>query len=318
MNLQNKGIITFRQPSEDSAQPSCRTLIVSGLARSGTSMVARILRSARVFMGDNLDDVVFEDPDFTLLFEGMKLEKTHVLLRNRNSRYSTWGFKRPHIHLYGKIFINLFRNPYVIITMRDPVAIAKRNVISEQHDPMHSLLTAVNDLHAMARFVKSLDCPTLLISYEKALQEPDTFIKELLDFCGLDLPASARTPLLELIEPNRQVYIDKARRIFDGYIDSLFGMILSGWACERGSKASQTLTLFKDDEPILSFDANLFRLDLAKAGVGNGRHGFSIDLSNLGFKIHTKVSVLISGRYFALNNSGSTINDLQALSGPTR
>jgi len=267
MSLQNKGIITFRQPPEGSVQPSSRTLIVSGVARSGTSMVARILRSARVFMGDNLDDVVFEDPDFTLLFENMRLEKTHALLQIRNSNYSTWGFKRPHIHLYGKTFINMFRNPYVIITMRDPGAIAERNVISEQHDPMHSLSTAVNDLHAMVRFIKSLDCPTLLISYEKALQEPDRFIEQLLDFCGLDLPASARAPLLELVEPNRQVYVDKARRIFDGYIDSLNGMILSGWACERESKVPQILTLFRDDEPMFDFNADLFRLDLAKAGV---------------------------------------------------
>ena len=279
-------------------------------------MVARILQGARVFMGSHMDDVVFEDPEFTLLFENMKLEKTHALLQKRNSVYSIWGFKRPHIHLYGKVFINVFRNPYVIITMRDPVAIAERNVISEQHDPMHSLSNAVNDLHAMTRFIGSLDCPTLLISYEKALQEPGIFVKQLLDFCGLDVPASARASLVELVEPNRQVYIDKARRIFDGYIDSLVGLTLSGWACERGSTAPQTLTLFKDDEPMCDFNADRFRLDLVKAGVGNGRHGFSIDLSNLGFKTYSRVSVLVSGRYFALNNSGSTIGELQALRKP--
>ena len=317
MSLKNNGIITFRQPSEGSARPSSRTLIVSGLARSGTSMVARVLQSARVFMGDQLDDVVFEDPDFTLLFENMKLEKTHELVRNRNLNYSIWGFKRPHIHLYGKTFINVFRNPHVIITMRDPVAIAERNVISEQHDPMQSLSAAVNDLHAMVRFVGNLDCPTFLISYEKALQDPDRFVGQLLDFCGLDLPASARAPLLKLVEPNRQVYIDKARRIYDGYIDCINGMVLSGWACERDSRSPQILTLFKDDEPICDFKADLFRLDLAKAAVGNGRHGFSIDLSNLGFKLHSKVSVLVSGRYFAINNSGLSINDLRSLSGST-
>ena len=316
MNLHNNGIITLRQPLDGSTRPSSRTFIVSGVARSGTSMVARILQGARVFMGSHMDDIVFEDPEFTLLFENMKLERTHTLLQKRNSNYSVWGFKRPHIHLYGKSFINVFRNPYVIITMRDPVAIAERNVISEQHDPMHSLSNAVNDLHAMTRFIRTLDCPTLLISYEKSLQEPVIFIKQLLEFCGLDLPASARASLVELIEPNRQVYIDKARRIFDGYIDSLIGMTLSGWACERGLAAPQTLTLFKDDEPMFDFKADLFRLDLVKAGVGNGRHGFSIDLSNIGFKIHSKVSVLVSGRYFALNNSGSTISELRVLSRP--
>lgn len=308
--MQNKGIIRLRQPSNRSIQMDFRTLVVSGVARSGTSMVARVLCGAGVFMGHHVNDIVFEDDEFTLLFEDLTPRRARGLVERRNSEYDVWGFKRPHLHLYGKPLIDLFRNPYVIITMRDPVAIAERNVLSEQHDPAHSLSTAVNDLQAMVRFTQLLSCPVLLVSYEKAVQEPDRFVKELLNFCGLDLSESARAPLLGLIEPNRPAYIEKATRAFDGYVDCVVGTAVFGWACQRGSINPQTLTLFKDDEPVADFRADLYRSDLATAGVGNGLHGFSIDLSKFGFAPNSVISVRVAGRYFTLHNSGATLNEL--------
>ena len=310
MDLQNSGIIRLHRPSDASAQASSRTLIVSGVARSGTSMIARILCGAGVFMGSQLDDVVFEDNEFASLFENLALAKIGRLVQRRNSEHETWGFKRPHLHLYGKSLVDVFRNPYMIITMRDPVAIAERNVLSEQNNPASSLSTAVDDLQAMVRFARLLSCPVLLISYEKAVQKPEVFVKDLLDFCGLDLPPAARAPLLNLVEPNRLAYVETANRTFDGYIDNVVGTALFGWAWQRGSRTPQILTLFKDDEPVADFGADLYRLDLAKAGVGSGRHGFSIDLSRFGFTSKSIVSVRVSGRYFTLNNSGLRLGDL--------
>ena len=55
-DLINKGFIVNRQAAEKGW-----TFIVTGLERSGTSLVAAMLRHAGIFLGSEINDVVFED-----------------------------------------------------------------------------------------------------------------------------------------------------------------------------------------------------------------------------------------------------------------
>ena len=285
------------------------TLIVSGVARSGTSMVARLLARVGVPMGDEIDDVVFEDVELLELFSRGAMEELREAIRIRDQRNPVWGFKRPHLHVHGPEIIRLFRNPRVIITSRDPVAITGRNLVSEQFEKAaHSLVEAAQDLSEAMRFAAALDCPTLLVSYEKAIQHPADFVETLLDFCGIAAAPERMATLLETIEPGREVYRMMARRQFRGYIDGVRDGTLFGWADQIVDPTPVELTLCAEETEICHFIADLAREDLAEAGIGLGRHGFAVDLSGYDIPPEARLSVKIRGRSFRLTHSGRSLN----------
>ena len=202
-------------------------------------MVARVLHGVGIFLGDRIDQVVFEDHEFagTLDEAVLDLDRFKALVRDRNGRFPIWGFKRPHLHVHGALPVRLCRNPFVVLTVRDPVAIAARNVISEQRDSLLTLSAAIDDLQQMLHFANALDCPVMLISYEKAISRPEDFVTRLLEFCGLHLDDNGLAPLLALVEPDRPAYVENTCRIFDGYIDGIRSNRLFGWAWQRGHAA---------------------------------------------------------------------------------
>lgn len=275
-------------------------------------MVARLLQGAGVFMGESLDDVVFEDHEFARLFTGPVPDDQamNALLRKRNRARKVWGFKRPQLHQQDPKIIDLFRNPTVIITVRDPVAIAERYAIAEQIDPARSLSVAMDDLQQMLNFAQALTCPVLLVSYEKALLQPERFMNGLFDFCKLNVSAVNCKQLITLIEPNRDAYINSARRIYDGYVDCITGTLLVGWAYQRGLGLPLALTVFSDEVPIRRCVADLYRKDLAESGMDDGKHGFVVDLGELGLTRDSRITVRVEGRNFTLNNSGATVGEL--------
>ncbi len=315
MDLQNKGLISFHDSQARGIGASgTRTLIVSGVARSGTSMIARVLHGAGVFMGENMDQIVFEDHAFALAFEngGFDAKVVARLRRARDARHPVWGFKRPHLHVQGSVAVTAFRNPRVILTVRDPVAIAERNAIAEQRDPANGLAAAMEDLQAMLHFAQALTCPVLLVSYEKAVRQPARFISRLLDFCGIEMEQAEQRGLVALVEPDRPAYLQSARRRFDGYIDEIRDNTLTGWACQRDVPLPVTVTVFRDDVAVADCRADRLRQDLLQSGIGSGEHGFSVNLKGLGFKNDSRVTVRIEGRSFELQKSGSTVAALRS------
>ena len=313
MDLLNKGLACLHQrEGADRTSEANRTLIVSGVARSGTSMVARILCAAGIFLGDNIDEAVFEDSAIALLLERGDFDHGAMsrLVAARNAAHPVWGFKRPHLHRIGADAIRLFRNPSVILTVRDPLAIAERNAIAEQYDIAGGLSAAIDDLRDLVAFAQDLHCPTLLVSYEKAVGMPAYFVDHLLEFCGVSLSPTRRKALAQLVEPNRPAYIRAARRVFEGYIDAISGSTLTGWAWQRGLPLPVPITLLRDGVAVGNHMADRRREDLVNSAIGSGHHGFCIDLAGLGFARDSRVSVKIGGRNFVLTNSGATVAEL--------
>src|SRR5689334_8921346 len=88
--LINKGIIV-NQPT---AERGC-TFVVTGLQRSGTSLVAAILQTAGVFIGSEINDVVFEDEAMARILVSGDTTALRQLIAQRNANYPVWGFKYP-------------------------------------------------------------------------------------------------------------------------------------------------------------------------------------------------------------------------------
>lgn len=306
-SLVNQGIILAR-PGSGTAGP--RTFIVTGTQRSGTSMIAAILRQIGVFMGARLNENVVEDEDIAEALARDDLDGLRAIIRDRDATQGTWGFKLPTLdrHLGANAFAML-RDPHVILMFRDPAAVAVRGALSDYDEPMERLREAVAEQAALVAFADRLRCPLLVLSYEKALAFPDTCVEAVLAFCGLPRHDLLRARLVPLIAPNKPGYINEARRRFDGKIDGMNAGALCGWSRRTAADEPVALELLADGRLVKQFVADVFREDLRDAGFGTGAHAFVVKIAGLGLSPDTIIRVRVAKFGFELENSGRPLRE---------
>ena len=277
MDLKNYGLLQLN------GQPEARerTVIVLGVARSGTSMLANILVQLGLFMGERRDGIVFEDVDLAEAFEQGNLDQARSIIDRRNQSHASWGWKRPEAFKYLAPHLSAFRNPCLIVTIRDILAIGLRNVISTGLEPEVALKDAQARYAALLQFLDQVSIPTLLISYEKALLNAPAVIERIAEFAGLNPSPFSLRAALESIELDRPEYLQGARvRQFLGHVGQVRDGKLFGWAKAKDSDTRRlSVTATIDGHTEVTAKANLMRKDLAGRGVGDGRFGFAIDIS---------------------------------------
>jgi hypothetical protein len=310
--LVNKGASVRQGRSPTQNPTSGRTFIISGIGRGGTTLVAEILREAGMHLGDHVADLVAEDLQILGILRSKDDPGLDRLIARRNEQHLDWGFKLPNIHAFLRYAdLARFRNPHLILIFRDPQAIAVRGELAEYFDPSVALRDAAAALGALAEFVNHATCPCLLLSYEKALMFPESFVDALTDFCSLPVDVPLRQRLLDRVRPNADAYVNGARRRYVGAVDHLVGNILSGWCCELGELSPVDLDILVDNGKVRTLRADRFRADLLTAGYGNGNHGFAADVTGLNLQKDSSLSVRVSGRTFELDNSGRRVSDYE-------
>ena len=311
----NRGMIALGSPGREDGCVSAlqvETLIVSGLSRSGTSMIALALRLAGVHMGSLIDDVVYEDNEIAGALKDPSRAALRGIIAERNASHEIWGFKRPNIHEWLEPEqITMFREPKLIIAFRDPVAIAERNILAEYIPERIAVRQAIAAAGVLGTFIEQIPCPVLLVSYEKALSGPETFVDGLLRFCDLSPEPEKREKMIAAIQASPERYVRTAALHFRGVIDGVNRSgRLFGWCRREHSTDPVELTLFVDDNPVRNFVAGLLREDLRSAKIGEGRHGFLVDLNKFDLPESAVIRVTVRGRSFELRNSGRTVGEL--------
>src|SRR5580704_5514110 len=98
-DMVNRGFITNRPATKPATRKSRarggRTFIVTGLHRSGTSLVASVLRQVGIFMGIQINGLVHEDEAIAKMLIARDFPALTQLIRERDAAYGTWGFKFP-------------------------------------------------------------------------------------------------------------------------------------------------------------------------------------------------------------------------------
>lgn len=317
INLLNTGIIASKRHTgapRSRRDAGKRTFVVTGIARSGTSLIAGLLKDAGVFMGQFLHEVVEEDSQMLEALTSRDMPALKRLIQHRNAAHDQWGFKVPNLHAFLQHKeLGLFREPRLVVIYRDPVAVAVRNALSEHYGELQALAAATNAAHSLARFVERVPCPVLLLSYEKALAFPNLVIDSLLKFCEQRPDEAIRNKMLLRVQPNRAEYLIAARRRYVGAIDGILNGQLYGWCAQDGRMEPVRLELHADGRLVDTFTADHYREDLARIGVGNGGHGFFVDLERLTLPPAAEITVKIAGRVLELKNSGTTLDRLPAL-----
>lgn len=175
--------------------PSKQTIILFGNPRGGTTMIANVVRSMGVFLGDDLP-VNLEDSDFNwdvLRRQNPALSKTEKLasirksIGQRNSRYDIWGWKYPRIDAYFNDIESDLVNPMLICVFRDVVASTWRNVVRRNEPPLNLLRRALEEQANNLNLVEKSGLPALLISYEQAIADPFGLATSLSQFMSFNL-----------------------------------------------------------------------------------------------------------------------------------
>lgn len=305
--LKNKGVALLNCPSNEGI-PTCKTIVVIGCARGGTSAVAGILNHMGLEMyGAHAPN--FEDIRLGSLLESNKTNEFEQCIKEYNERSETWAWKRPSaIKHLGYITKNI-RNPYFICVFRDVFSIANRNKISMGSGILHSMENALAEYQELLLFLKSNKQPTMLCSSEKIIRYPENFIDMLSDFIGLVPTTEQRAQALEFLDPEPELYLEVSRiNRGQGQISSINNGIVYGWASWNYKKESVWVVASLNDNIITKVNAEDFRQSLeGNVSARNGYCGFEIDLKEYHCKPGDVLTIKIDGEVRELKNSQWTL-----------
>tara|TARA_Y100000385_G_C12822413_1_gene520953 strand:+ start:53 stop:739 length:687 start_codon:yes stop_codon:yes gene_type:complete len=178
-----------------SEEPSKKTLILFGNPRGGTTMIANVVRSMGIFLGDdlpvNLEDSGFnwdvltkQNPNWG---RNQKLSTIQQLIEKRNTDHDIWGWKYPRSDRFLEEISSNLINPMLICVFRDIVATTWRNVVRRGQPPINLMQNALNLQASNLNLIEKSGIPSLLISYEKAISDPLQLTSSLNQFMNLNL-----------------------------------------------------------------------------------------------------------------------------------
>lgn len=310
MNKQNNGLAVLNGSGEDIPE---KTILVLGSQRGGTSMVSGAIAKLGVYMGPLYKIApLYENPDLNILAKGNTKAKVKKTIASYNKRYPIWGVKIFSRSWLFWLFQAKLREPVYIVVFRDILAIAKRRVVSLDRSLIKEMFTANWINFCLCLFLALTKRPVFILSYEKSLLAPESFVKELSSFLGIH-DAEKVEDAIEFIKPSPSKYVmhsttncqlDKDAQFF-GYLDLIEPDRIAGWATSLSEQNPLNIELLVNGQRKLTVKANAVREDVQKADARYQRHcGFSIHLQGQDeLKKGDRVEVRVLDKNFHLVNS---------------
>jgi len=180
-----------------------RSIMVVGVERGGTSMVAGVLRSLGVCMGTRTGRN-HENPAFQ--FDNPDILQKQIELMN--AEYDVWGFKYPRASLMIDFYNEHLRNPYYILVTRNIASVVDSWCSRGQNDPVETALHAIEYYSVALHAIKSSLRPSLMVNYELACKYPVAFIEAAAKFVGVELTEDRKQKSLQMITGDGGGYLN--------------------------------------------------------------------------------------------------------------
>lgn len=284
-----------------------KTLIVVGIARGGTSLVAGAIDKLGVFTGEQSNEPVFEDVKLATAYENKDYKLAKQIISEYNIKHKIWSFKRPAAVDYLEKINQDCRNPIYMFIFKDIFSIANRNNISMKSDILKGLNNAFTDYKKILTFIDKNSVNGFLLSYEKIMQNKTNFIDVLKSVVGENLVSEEQyKSALDFIEPNPKKYLDATRITKStGVIDIVNTETISGWAkYVHNLNKSPEVELIVNGKVAMKVIADTFRADLKEKKLHNsGMCGFKIDIKELNISSGDIISVKVVDDVEFLKNS---------------
>ena len=210
VSLNNEVCFILNQDQPGASESvSNKTFVLFGNPRGGTTMIANVVRSMGIFLGNDLP-VNLEDNGFNWdILSRLKPELSRVdritsikkVIEDRNAQYNVWGWKYPRANVYFKDISSELVNPMLICVFRDVVASTARGVVRRREDPFNLMRRALDLQSSNLRLIQQSKLPTLLVSYEKAIADPLQLVTSLNRFMSLGLSHDQLATHAEKVNP---------------------------------------------------------------------------------------------------------------------
>jgi hypothetical protein len=163
------------------------TIVATGLGRSGTTMLARIMEESGLEMGKKLTTNTREVKRLQTMVKANDRLAFKSFCKKQSRLTPKWGFKLPGFRSVMRSYESSMSNPRFVIIFRDVLSISIRNGIAVGSELLPNMLFSMRDYLLLLNQVTALKSPVLLISYEKALHYPDRTVAAMAEFMGLTL-----------------------------------------------------------------------------------------------------------------------------------
>ncbi len=169
------------------------TVLIVGVPRGGTTMAAAVVDALGVDLGPAKDlyAFTFEDQGMTKADPGLQLS----YIRQRNRERKVWGWKMPTAISSIRENFHALQQPRMIMVFRDVVASIDGEMRFDVEKKTLPLRTFADLAEVTLKwwtnnmeFIATTAMPMLLVSYERALQSPESFIHSVAAFLGIVPP----------------------------------------------------------------------------------------------------------------------------------
>ena len=257
-SLINNGLQIIGVPQRESGP-----VVVVGVARGGTSMIAGALAKLGVYMGDQAEAPVFEDVLLSNAMEAGNFDLARQISNRYAINHKNWGWKRPSSVEYLNELDDILMPYAYIFIFKDIFSIAKRNTISMLEDDLLSMDAANLNYGKCIDFIKNKKPYGLLASYEKTVGNPEALVGYLINVKHLNPTDYEIKSAMEFIRINPEDYLDSSRITkSEGFLDEVSTDSISGWARYIHSKNPAKVEIFLNNLLIGSVIANESREDL--------------------------------------------------------
>jgi hypothetical protein len=220
----------------EATEPSQRTVVVLGNARSGTSVVAGLLTSMGVHMDSEygkpdhyapkgyfeslaahqintkifqlatkssvrfVRDAHFYPPDYEEILKQQERVKNDIVdFVKRHSDRRIWGFKNPKTSLTVELYLPHLVGPCFIVTCRNPVSNAAA-IHKTYGIPFVEALDITNYYNAtISGICSKTKIPKLFINFEQMQKFSSQVVDAIASFLSIDLDERKRTEIEKII-----------------------------------------------------------------------------------------------------------------------
>jgi len=166
-----------------------RTIVMTGVARSGTSFVGSVCGRLGVPHGRDEADRVsghWEHYGLRVAFKAKNEDELRRIVIEFNGAHEVWGWKLPSLRTNLDLVLNMIRNPCFIFTFKEPLSMAMRKIATGHNARISRHFKRIfADNIGLVEFAESTRRPVMLVSYDRALRRLDECIAAIARFSGV-------------------------------------------------------------------------------------------------------------------------------------
>ncbi len=207
---------------------SCQTVVVIGMHRSGTSMLAAILEALGVHMGENklgehdsnplghfedLDFLQFHErfladlgttaehpPSRQAILNHAHLEKETIIRLIQQKSHGLWGWKDPRNSIFAELYLPYLKNPYFLVIRRNEAAVVHSLYIRDTMEEARAKAFKRCYDERIDDFLRRYpEHKVLELDYQDIVERPHAAIERIVGFLGLPEGKTAREHALQII-----------------------------------------------------------------------------------------------------------------------